>query len=107
MLPLIVVAIAAAPLPSERELGFALAYSQRCVDSDGLTLCGPEPTGAKFSQYLCVEYGADQAKRAIVRCVYKGARMIMPRFRGVTRTIAFGDGAIDVIYQGGDWLPYR
>lgn len=107
MLSLVVVATAAVSLPSERELGVALAISQGCVDSDGFTNCGPQPTGAKFGQYLCVEYGADQAKRAIVRCVYKGARMIMPRFRGATRTVAFGDGAIDVIYQGGDWLPYR
>jgi len=105
MLPFVLMAIAAAPLPSEQELGFALAYSQRCVDSDGFTLCGPQPTGAKFSQYLCVEYGSDLANRVIVRCVYKGAQMIMPSPRGMT-LVDYGDGAIDVTRNGSQWVPY-
>ena len=104
MLPLIVGAIAAVQLPSEQELGSALALSQLCVDRDGYTECGAQPTGATFTQYLCVEYGADQARRVIVRCVYKGARIIMP-IRGVAQAVPFGDGAIDVIYRDGYWMP--
>lgn len=104
MLPFVVMAVVAAPLPSEQELGFALAYSERCVDSDGFTLCGPQPTGAKFKQYLCVEYGSDLAKRVIVRCVYKGAQLVMQS--GRARLIDFGDGAIDVTRDGNEWVPY-
>jgi hypothetical protein len=106
MLSIIALAIAATPLPSEQELGFALAFSRRCVDSDGFTLCGPQPAGAKFKQYLCVEYGSDLARRVIVRCVYKGAQMIMPSRRGVT-LVDSGDGAIDVTRDAGGWVPYN
>ena len=106
LLLVVAAAITATPLPSEKELGDALAFSQTCIDTDGMTNCsGPLPLGATFAQYLCVEYGADQAKHVIVRCVYKGARMTMRFPFGRTSAVPIGDGAIDVIHFGGSWLP--
>ena len=105
MLSIVILAIATSALPSEQDLGFALALSQGCVDSDGFTLCGPQPTGAKFRQYLCVEYGSDLDKRVIVRCVYKGAQMTVRGRRGVT-LVDHGDGAIDVTRDGNYWVPH-
>ena len=51
------------------------------------------------------EYGSDLANRVIVRCVYKGAQMIMPSPRGMT-LVDYGDGAIDVTRNGSQWVPY-
>ncbi len=95
-----------AQLPSSAEVGVALAVANSCSDLDGLTLCDPsmQPVGATFREILCVEYGADSDHRPIVRCVFKGARM---KQRGVRQATFrdFGDGAIDLTYVGGHWLP--
>ena len=92
--------------PSAAEVGQALAVASSCSDLDGFTLCSPhQPTGAKFRELLCVEYGADLEHRPIVRCVYKGARMKISGFRGATTFQDWGDGAIDLIRIGNDWLP--
>lgn len=107
MLALVLAAMATTALPSEKDLGFALALSRACIDTDGYTNCGPQATGATFERYLCVEYGADQENRTIVRCVYKGARMITPRLREMKPTNFIGDGAIDLVYDGDTWQPGR
>ncbi len=96
-------------LPSSVEVGQALAVANSCRDLDGMTLCSPsQPAGATFREILCVVYGADAEHRPIVRCVYKGAKMeIRTYFRNGPRSafLDYGDGAIDLTYVGGHWLP--
>ena len=105
MLVLILAATASTSLPSEKELGVALAVSRACVDTDGYTNCPPGPTGVKFRQFLCVDYGSDKDNFPIVRCVYRGARMLMPKMRSGRPSVFIGDGSIDVVYDGDVWLP--
>jgi hypothetical protein len=107
VLALVLATMATTALPSEKDLGFALAVTRLCIDTDGFTNCGPQPTGATFERYLCAEYGADQENRTIVRCVYKGARMTMPKLRGRNPINLIGDGAIDLVYDGDAWVPAR
>ena len=96
-------------LPSQVEVGQALAIANSCTDLDGMTLCSAsQPAGATFREILCVVYGADVERRPIVRCVYKGAKMEMRTYlRKGPRSafIDYGDGAIDLTYVGGHWLP--
>jgi hypothetical protein len=109
----LLLSLQAVVLPTPADVGVALAVSQACVDRDGFTLCNPEQAvGATFRQILCVEYGSDAEHRPIVRCVYKGARLeysggrigTLPG-RRTPSLRSYGDGAIDLIYVAGTWLP--
>ena len=104
MISILIAAAGMAELPTAREVGKAVAISQMCVDKDGLTMCDPtQPVGATFRKILCAEYGSDRNNNPIVRCVFQGAKLKMSNSRLKYRD--FGDGSIDVIYDGNTWLP--